>query len=217
VALPANASDGSQSVRRVKSARGARPVSMKQRSLALVWKRKSQTKTEDKSASKASAPASHQKWRERNTTNGLVPGSSPARPTKSSERRDPHPIFAGTGSRTKACDQRFPQKVTIMKSLGSLVSACAIVTSSAFAADGTSLGHGEGGRIVDFLPIIQQYNVSGELFRIQGVCKSACTMFLGIRSACVERSATLMFHGGHDIKENVTGPDTREPRCALSL
>ena len=102
-----------------------------------------------------------------------------------------------------------------MKSLGSLVSACAIVTSSAFAADGTSLGHGEGGRVVDFLPIIQQYNMSGELFRIQGVCKSACTMFLGIRNACVERSASLMFHGSHDIKENVTGPDTRGSRAAL--
>jgi hypothetical protein len=55
----------------------------------------------------------------------------------------------------------------------------AMIASSALA-EGTSLGHGEGGRILDFLPIVQQYNASGELFRIQGVCK--CTLFLGIYS-----------------------------------
>jgi hypothetical protein len=101
-----------------------------------------------------------------------------------------------------------------MKSLGLFLGACAIAASPAFA-DGTSLGHGEGGRIVDFLPIVRQYNASGEIFRIQGVCKSACTLFLGIRNVCVERRATLMFHGGHDIEENVTGPDTRASRAML--
>jgi hypothetical protein len=102
----------------------------------------------------------------------------------------------------------------MMKSFGLCLGACAIVSSPAFA-DGTSLGQGEGGRVVDFLPIVRQYNASGELFRIQGVCKSACTMFLGIRNVCVERSATLMFHAGHDVAENVTGPDTRASRAAL--
>jgi hypothetical protein len=101
-----------------------------------------------------------------------------------------------------------------LKSLGLFLGASVIIVSPAFA-EGTSLGHGEGGRVVDFLPIIRQYNASGELFRIQGVCKSACTMFLGIRNVCVERNATLMFHGGHDIEENVTGPDTRASRAAL--
>jgi hypothetical protein len=63
---------------------------------------------------------------------------------------------------------------------------------------------------------VRQYNASGEPFRIEGTCKSACTIFLGIRNACVERGATLMFHAGHDIKENVTGPNTRASRAALS-
>ena len=87
--------------------------------------------------------------------------------------------------------------------------------ASPVSAEGTSLGHGEGGRIVDFLPIVQQYNGNGELFRIQGVCKSACTLFLGIRNICIERDATLMFHAGHDIREDVTGPDTRASRAML--
>jgi hypothetical protein len=105
----------------------------------------------------------------------------------------------------------------MMKSFGLCLGACAIVSSPAFA-DGTSLGQGEGGRVVDFLPIVRQYNASGELFRIQGVCKSACTMFLGIRNVCVERSATLMFHAGHDIKENVNrSGHAREPRGAVPL
>lgn len=107
-----------------------------------------------------------------------------------------------------------PGKGTIVKSLGLFLGACAIVTTPAFA-EGTSLGLGEGGRVVDFLPIMRKYNASGELFRIQGTRKSACTLFLGIRNVCVERSATLMFHAGHDIKENVTGPDTRASRAAL--
>jgi hypothetical protein len=63
-----------------------------------------------------------------------------------------------------------------MKSAVLFVTVFAMIASSAFA-EGTSLGHGEGGRIVDFLPIVQQYNANGELFRIQGVCKSACTCF----------------------------------------
>lgn len=101
-----------------------------------------------------------------------------------------------------------------MKSVALFLPVFAMIASSALA-EGTSLGRGEGGRILDFLPIVQQYNASGEVFRIQGACKSACTLFLGIRNVCIERDATLMFHGGHDIQENVTGPDTRASRAML--
>jgi hypothetical protein len=73
----------------------------------------------------------------------------------------------------------------------------------------------EGGYVPDFVAIVRQYNISGDPFRIEGICKSACTLFLGIRNVCVERSASLMFHGGDDIAENVTGPDTRASRAAL--
>ena len=88
--------------------------------------------------------------------------------------------------------------------------------SSAMAAvEGSSVGHGEGGYVPDFVAIVRRYNASGEPFRIEGPCKSACTLFLGIRNVCVERGATLMFHAGHDIAENVTGPNTRASRAAL--
>jgi hypothetical protein len=92
--------------------------------------------------------------------------------------------------------------------------ACA--GSTAFAA-GSSTPYSEGGYVPDFVKIVRQYNASGDEFRIEGVCKSACTLFLGIRNVCVERSAQLMFHAGHDIAENRTGPDTRASRAALRL
>jgi hypothetical protein len=88
--------------------------------------------------------------------------------------------------------------------------------ASPVLAAGTSRSYGEGGRIAAYLPIIAGYNESGEPFRIEGECKSACTLFLGIRNVCVERSAVLMFHAGHDIRANVTGPDTRASHIILN-
>lgn len=82
-------------------------------------------------------------------------------------------------------------------------------------AETSSLPYSEGGYVPDFQKIVRQHNESGEPFRIEGTCKSACTLFLGIRNICVERGAKLMFHAGHDIKENRTGPDTRASRAML--
>jgi hypothetical protein len=95
-----------------------------------------------------------------------------------------------------------------------LIMILATHAGAAFAA-GSSLPYAEGGYVPDFVKIVQQYNASGDDFRIEGACKSACTLFLGIRNVCVERDAQLMFHAGHDIAENRTGPDTRASRAAL--
>ena len=67
----------------------------------------------------------------------------------------------------------------------------------------------------DFVKIVRQYNASGEQFRIEATCKSACTLFLGIRNVCIERDVKLMFHAGHDISENRTGPDTRASNAGV--
>jgi hypothetical protein len=98
--------------------------------------------------------------------------------------------------------------------LPAIVIFVASPVSLAFA-DTSSLPYSEGGYLPDFVKIVRQYNASGEPFHIQGTCKSACTIFLGIRNACVERDAKLMFHAGHDIAENSTGPDTRASRTML--
>jgi len=70
-------------------------------------------------------------------------------------------------------------------------------TSTAAMAAGSSAGYGMGG-FEGFDSKVAEYNRSGELFRIQGHCQSACTKFLGIRNVCVERSARLLFHASHD-------------------
>ncbi|MGZ3350977.1 MAG: hypothetical protein ACXU89_18740 [Xanthobacteraceae bacterium] len=77
-----------------------------------------------------------------------------------------------------------------------VVLVLSIISSNAFAA--TSEKFGKGGWIQDFQPEIDRANASGELFRIKGHCQSNCTLFLGLRNVCVERSATLLFHSGHD-------------------
>lgn len=74
------------------------------------------------------------------------------------------------------------------------VLAAASVSGSAWAA--TSQGYGMGGAFARYDARMAEVKASGELFRIQGHCQSACTMFLGLRNVCVERSATLLFHAG---------------------
>ena len=73
-----------------------------------------------------------------------------------------------------------------------------LLTSIPALAVGSSQPYGRGGWFEQFNPIVRQYNQSGEEFRIEGHCQSACTMFLGIRNVCIVRSARLLFHAGHD-------------------
>jgi hypothetical protein len=73
---------------------------------------------------------------------------------------------------------------------------------------GSSAGYGMGGQFTRFDPVVSEYNQSGELFRIEGHCQSACTLFLGIRNVCVERTAKLLFHAGHDRNKNIKPAET---------
>ena len=91
-----------------------------------------------------------------------------------------------------------------MKAL--LCTAFMLVSSAAMA--GTSTGYGMGGQFSRFDPVVAEANRTGELFRIQGHCQSACTLFLGIKNVCVERSAQLLFHAGHDRRRNITAKST---------
>jgi hypothetical protein len=88
-----------------------------------------------------------------------------------------------------------------------MASSSAAVSSAAMAA--TSEAYGKGGWIRDFQPEIDRANASGELFRIKGHCQSLCTLFLGLRNVCVERSARLLFHAGHDRQRNINAGSTQ--------
>jgi hypothetical protein len=72
-----------------------------------------------------------------------------------------------------------------------------LAPAAAFAA-GSSAGYESGGPYARFEPVVQQYDTSGELFRIDGHCRSSCTLFLGIRNVCIGPNASLLFHAPHD-------------------
>lgn len=87
-----------------------------------------------------------------------------------------------------------------MSKLIAAIALCLIILFSNLAlADGsvsqTGLSMGGAAGWNPILAIVRQYNASGERFRIDSYCQSACTMFLGIRNVCVTRSAELAFHG----------------------
>ncbi len=93
-----------------------------------------------------------------------------------------------------------------MRTLGALALACMAGGFAAPArADGSvsALHMGMGakpGEMGRFDAVVQQYNASGERFRIDSHCQSACTIFLSIRNVCITPNATLLFHAGGDRK-----------------
>ena len=87
--------------------------------------------------------------------------------------------------------------------------------SPAMAA-GSSAPYGTGGQFSRFDPVVEQYNQSGELFRIEGHCQSACTLFLAIRNVCIEPGATLLFHAGHNRQHDVNASSTSHMLAAYN-
>lgn len=106
----------------------------------------------------------------------------------------------------------------LVRALGRLASVCIFC---AFAgqpalADGSvsslRMGYGapDQAAFARFLAVIQQYNASGERFRIDSHCQSACTMFLSIRNVCVTPGATLLFHAGGSMQKGIISPSTTQ-------
>jgi hypothetical protein len=84
--------------------------------------------------------------------------------------------------------------------LACVLNAVAIIPSR---ADGSvsALHMGMGarpGEMGRFDAVVSQYNASGERFRIDSHCQSACTIFLSTRNVCITPNATLLFHAGGD-------------------
>ena len=83
-------------------------------------------------------------------------------------------------------------------------------------ADGSVSALGMGGGttrtagLAAFDAVVQKYNASGERFRIDGHCQSACTMFLSIRNVCITPNATLLFHAGGNPNTGRISPDATQ-------
>jgi len=93
---------------------------------------------------------------------------------------------------------------------------CGLAGQPAYADGSVSslrMGYGapDAAAFARFQNVIQQYNASGERFRIDSHCQSACTMFLSIRNVCVTPGATLLFHAGGSMqKGNISLSRTQE-------
>ena len=94
-----------------------------------------------------------------------------------------------------------PQR--FLRKLGALTIVCGLIASAPARADGSvsALHMGMGakpGEMPLFDAVVEKYNASGERFRIDSHCQSACTIFLSIRNVCITPNATLLFHSGGD-------------------
>jgi hypothetical protein len=106
----------------------------------------------------------------------------------------------------------------LVRALGALAffyAFCGFAGQSAYADGSVSslrMGYGAPNQAVfgQFLAVIQQYNASGERFRIDSHCQSACTMFLSIRNVCVTPGATLLFHAGGSMQKGIINPSTTQ-------
>jgi hypothetical protein len=106
----------------------------------------------------------------------------------------------------------------LVRALGALALFCTFwgfAAQPAYADGSVSslrMGYGAPNQAVfaQFLAVIRQYNASGERFRIDGHCQSACTMFLSIRNVCVAPGATLLFHAGGSMQKGIINPSTTQ-------
>lgn len=99
---------------------------------------------------------------------------------------------------------RASSTLTFLCTLGAFTAAPALADGSVSA-----LGMGMGarpGEMPRFDAVVGQYNASGERFRIDSHCQSACTLFLSIRNVCITPNATLLFHAGGDMRKNRINP-----------
>lgn len=72
----------------------------------------------------------------------------------------------------------------------------AVISSSFAVAQDSSSPYSNGGFSKSFNELASKINRSGKLFRVEGTCQSACTMFLSLRNVCIDRKAILLFHSG---------------------
>lgn len=72
--------------------------------------------------------------------------------------------------------------------------------SPAVLAQGSSVPYGQGARTTEqmqqFVQDRDQFAKTGQLFRIEGHCQSACTIFLRLKNVCIDPNAELLFHVG---------------------
>lgn len=80
-----------------------------------------------------------------------------------------------------------------------LLSACETVPLVTPARD-------PGGVLAERMAMVEALRLSGAPVHIRGRCLSACTLYLGLPNACLERDATLGFHGPWPVAGRAMSP-----------
>src|ERR1700739_4461816 len=109
----------------------------------------------------------------------------------------------------------------LVSALGVFVFFCGFAGQSGRAdcsVSSTNMGYGASNltEFRHFQSVIGQYNASGERFRIDSHCQSACTMFLSIRNVCVTPGATLLFHAGGSMRRGIINPGSTQQMLSTS-
>lgn len=77
-----------------------------------------------------------------------------------------------------------------------LVAAPGLMPGQALAAPGVKvIQYDMGGDVEQRIREVARLRVLGTTVRIEGICVSACTLYLGLPNSCVMTNATLGFHG----------------------
>jgi hypothetical protein len=87
----------------------------------------------------------------------------------------------------------------LIKGIATTFLAVTAFAPSAFA-QGSSIPYGQGaGSSAKFQRFHQdrdEFAKTGQPFKIEGHCQSACTLFLKLRNVCIDPNAELLFHAG---------------------
>ncbi|MEW6769376.1 MAG: hypothetical protein AB1342_15230 [Pseudomonadota bacterium] len=92
--------------------------------------------------------------------------------------------------------KRLTRALKIAAFLGACFAAAPAAADGSVSSLRMGMGAPDAAAFNKFLFVIQEYSASGERFRIDSHCQSACTMFLSIKNVCVTPGATLLFHAG---------------------
>lgn len=79
--------------------------------------------------------------------------------------------------------------------LGQILAICALLASATGSATAMTITRDMGGSVRERIVQVSALSEKGTEVRIVGTCISACTLLLGVPTACVTPFAKLGFHG----------------------
>jgi hypothetical protein len=90
--------------------------------------------------------------------------------------------------------------ISLTKLLSRTIFVAAVAFGPSAHAQGSSLPYGGGAgspeKFHRFHNDRDEFAKTGQSFKIEGHCQSACTLFLKLKTVCIDPNAELLFHAG---------------------